>query len=70
LRLLFQLLTSRVIDIHNENLSLNEDNPTFQELIHIENEKASASVFDQYEFFRKRPHLITPDRYKKTNSHR
>jgi len=59
-----------IIDIHNENLSLNEDNPTFQELIHIENEKASASVFDQYEFFRKRPHLIAPDRYKKTNSRR
>ena len=56
-----------IIDIHNENININEGNPTFQELIKIENEKASNSAFNQYEFFRKRPHLITPNRDKKTN---
>jgi hypothetical protein len=54
-----------IIDIHNENLNINEGNPTFQELVKIENDKASSSAFKQYEFFRKRPHLSVSGRKDK-----
>ena len=46
-----------IIDIHNENINLNEGNPTFEELVRIENMKGSTSANKQYEFFNKRPHL-------------
>ena len=51
-----------IIDIHNENINLNEGNPTFEELVRIENMKASTSANKQYEFFNKRPHLTVGGR--------
>jgi hypothetical protein len=51
-----------IIDIHNENINLNDGNPTFEELVRIENMKASTSVNKQHEFFNKRPHLTVGGR--------
>jgi hypothetical protein len=51
-----------IIDIHNENINLNDGNPTFEELVRIENMKASTSANKQYEFFNKRPHLTVGGR--------
>jgi hypothetical protein len=59
-----------IIDIHNENIHLNEGNLTFEELVRIENIKASTSANKQYEFFSKRPNLTYAYRDKKTTSRR
>ena len=49
-----------IVDIHNENL--NKNNPSINEIIANDNNKASESLDKQLEFLRKRPHLTVGGR--------
>jgi len=54
------MYSPEIVDIHNENLNTN--NPSFDNIVSNESNKANESLDKQLEFYRKRPHLTVGGR--------